>query len=439
MIDASAVEPRRFLFVLWDGGGNVPPQLTIARRLVERGHEVRILAPRVLEQRIGAAGCAFVPYIRAPEHDSTSPRHDILQDWEPRTSFGAGARVRDRLMAEPALAFARDLLDALEKEPADIAVIDYLLLGAYIGAERAAIPTAALIHHIYPLPDPAIPPFGQGFQLANGTLGRLRDALFRRVFAQFYGAALPPMNEARRQLGLPPFSSIFDLFNQPDRVLVLSSRAFDFPAAALPGNVRYVGAQLDDRTPATAWESPWDADDLRPLVVVSASTTFQQQRDLLRRVIQALAGMPVRALVTVGPALDVEAFPQHPNVVLRPYVPHRQVVPQADLVITHGGHGTVMTALSNGVPVLCLPMGRDQADIAARAVWRGAGLSLSSRSKPAAIRQTVTRMLADQRFRAGARRTADEISRADGESSVIEELETLYDPARSARLLSRTV
>jgi MGT family glycosyltransferase len=186
--------------------------------------------------------------------------------------------------------------------------------------------------------------------------------------------------------------------------------------------------------PSTVWESPWDVDDQRPFVVVSASTTYQHQRDLLQRVIDALAGMPVRVLVTVGPALDIESFPQHANVALRSFVPHSQVVPQADLVITHGGHGTVMTALANGVPVLCLPMGRDQADVAARAVWRGAGLSMSARSKPDAISRTVMRMLADQRFRVGAQRVADEIPRADGESSVIDELETLYDPERSARV-----
>jgi MGT family glycosyltransferase len=435
MIDASAVEPRRFLFVLWDGGGNVPPQLAIARRLVDRGHKVRILAPRVLEQRIKAAGCVFVPYTRAPEHNSASPEHDILQDWEPRTPLGAAARVRDRLMAEPALAFARDVLDALEMEPADIVVVDCLLLGAYIGAERAGVPTAALFHQIYPLPDPAIPPFGLGFQPANGAPGRLRDALFRRIFARFYGAALSPVNDARRQLGLAPLSSIFEIFNQPDKVLILSSRAFDFPAAALPENVRYVGAQLEDSVPKTAWESPWAPDDQRPLIVVSASTTYQQQRDLLQRVIDALKGMPVRALVTVGPALDTDSLSQHANVVLRSYVPHQQVVPQADLVITHGGHGTVMMALSNGVPVLCLPMGRDQADVAARAVWRGAGLSMSSRSKPDAIRRTVMRMLAEPRFRVGARRVATEMACADGESSIVEELEALYDPERSARLL----
>jgi MGT family glycosyltransferase len=424
----------RFLFVLWDGGGNVPPQLAVARRLVARRHEVRILGPQVLKQRIEAAGGTFVPYSRVPEHDSTTPEKDLLQDWAARTPLGASARVRDRLMAGPALAFAQDVLGALDTYPADIVVTDYLLLGAFLGAERAGLPTAALIHHIYPLPDPAIPPFGMGFQPAHGVAGRLRDAIFRRAFVRFYDGALPRLNEARMALGLAPLASVFQLFARVDRVLVLSSRSFDFPAAALPGNVRYVGPQLDAPQPATSWEGPWRADDPRPLVVASFSTTVQRQKDVLQRVITALGELPVRALVTVGPAVDPASYQEPRNVVVRSFVPHQQVFPRADLVITHGGHGTVLTALACGVPVLCLPMGRDQADVAARAVWRGAGLSLSPRSKPDAVRQAVQRMLDEPHFREGARRVAEGMARADGESSAVEELEALSAPLEAQRL-----
>ena len=430
------VEPKRFLFVLWDGGGNVLPQLTVARRMVERGHHVNVLAPKVLAGRIEAAGCVFVPYTRAPEHDSRSPEHDILQDWQPRTPIGAAARVRDRLMASPALAFAEDVLAAHEQEPVDAVVTDYLLLGAYLAAERAELPLAALIHHIYPLPAPGIPPFGQGFRPATGAPGHLRDAIFRRIFTRFYGGALPPVNVARERLGLAPLGSIFDLFANPDRVLVLSSLAFDFPATALPGNVRYAGPQFDDSARETGWDAPWSADDRRPLVVVSLSTTYQRQERLLQRVIAALTEMDVRALVTAGPAVDAQTFGASGNVVLRPYVPHDLVMPHADLVVTHGGHGTVLTALAHGVPVLCMPMGRDQGDVAARAVWRGAGLSISARSKPEAIRKAIARMLADPSYRDGARRVAAGIVRADGEVPVIDELESLAGAARSPHLVS---
>lgn len=427
-----AIRPRRFLFVLWDGGGNVPPQLAVARRLVERGHAVRVLAPRVLEARIAATGAGFVPYRQAPEHEGAVPERDLLQDWAARTPLGAAARARDRLMLAPAPAFARDVLAALEDEPADVVAPDYLLLGAYLGAERAGRPVAALIHHIYPLPAPGLPPFGEGFMPARGPAGRVRDAAFGRLFARFYDAGLPRLNAARAELGLAPLASVFDLFARLDRALVLTRRAFDFPAAELPANVRYVGPPLDGSEGEPAWAGPWPVDDRRPLVVASFSTTFQRQADTVRRVMTALSTLPVRALVTAGPALDPAAFAAPPNGVVAPYVPHRRVFPQADLVISHGGHGTVIAALAAGVPVLCLPMGRDQGDVAARVVWHGAGLRLPSRARPAAIRRAAGRLLGEPRFRDGARRLAHALADEDGAGGAAAELEALAGAARAA-------
>ena len=218
---------------------------------------------------------------------------------------------------------------------------------------------------------------------------------------------------------------MFDLFARLDRALVLTSPAFDFPAAALPANVRYVGPQLNGPMSGTPWRGPWGVEDRRPLIVVGFSTTFQRQGDLVHRVIEALGALPVRALVTAGPALDTASLRASPDVSVQPYVPHRRVFPQADLVITHGGHGTVIAALACGVPVLCMPMGRDQADVAARAVWRGAGLRLSSRARPGAIRRAVVRMLDDPRFREGARRIAEGMAQEGGGSLAVTQLEAL--------------
>ena len=83
-----------------------------------------------------------------------------------------------------------------------------------------------------------------------------------------------------------------------------SVSAFDFPARALPPNVRYVGPQLDDPAWAQPWTSPWPDDHPDPLMVVGLSSTFQDQGALLQKVIDALGGMRVRGLMTLGPALD---------------------------------------------------------------------------------------------------------------------------------------
>src|SRR5215210_1514358 len=104
MTTGSAQQPRRFLFVIWEGGGNVPPQLALARRLVARGYDVRVMSDPCNEEDAAAMGCRFVPYVRAPHRVDKSADSDFIRDWEAPNPREAFARLRDRLMFGPALA-----------------------------------------------------------------------------------------------------------------------------------------------------------------------------------------------------------------------------------------------------------------------------------------------------------------------------------------------
>jgi hypothetical protein len=108
---------REFLFVLWAGGGNVPPQLAIARRMVARGHRVRMLAPAVLRESIEAAGIVFEPYREVPEHDESVPERSLVRDFGARSKLAAAAAARDNLVAAMARPVAADVLTTLERRP----------------------------------------------------------------------------------------------------------------------------------------------------------------------------------------------------------------------------------------------------------------------------------------------------------------------------------
>jgi len=108
--------------------------------------------------------------------------------------------------------------------------------------------------------------------------------------------------------------------------------------------------------------------------------------------------------------LPLDALRVSPNAILVDWVPHASVVPWADVVITHGGMGTVMEALSHGVPLVCIPMGRDQYGNADRISTLGAGKTLEASSAPDVVRATVTDVLSSPSYRAAARNLADLIS-----------------------------
>jgi MGT family glycosyltransferase len=245
------------------------------------------------------------------------------------------------------------------------------------------------------------------------------------MFIRIFATGLPRLNEARARLGLEPIHTVPEVFERADRVLVLSSQAFDYHSDGLSPNLCYVGAQLDDPAWAEPWQSPWEANHPDPLVVVGLSTTNQGQGKLLQRVADALGQLPVRGLVTTGPSVDPATLRAPANVVVLRSAPHAQVFREADAVVTHAGHGTVIRALASGLPLVCIPMGRDQPDIAARVVHRGAGLRLSPGASPAKLRTAIQRVVTEPHFREAAQRLAAAIALETESDSGVEELESL--------------
>jgi UDP:flavonoid glycosyltransferase YjiC (YdhE family) len=86
---------------------------------------------------------------------------------------------------------------------------------------------------------------------------------------------------------------------------------------------------------------------------------------------------------------------------------------------------------------VCLPVGRDQPDNAARVAWRGAGLGLSPRSSPAVIGAAVQHVLHDQRFAAAARRLGSAFSRDAAAERAARALEAVADEAVADQLEGR--
>jgi MGT family glycosyltransferase len=213
-------------------------------------------------------------------------------------------------------------------------------------------------------------------------------------------------------------------------VLVACPQAFDAAMSVLPKNVRYVGAILDE-PPTAPRASPWPLADGRPRVLVALSTTFQHQEAMLRRIAAALTTLPLEAVITVGPAVELGALVPARNVAIVRYLAHRMVLPDCALVITHAGLGTVMAALAHGVPLLCLPMGREQHDNAARVAACGAGCVLTPDADMGAISQAICTMLAAPEYRTAARHMATTIARRDGRKVAVDALEKLLHATSS--------
>src|SRR5215831_6886891 len=118
-----------FLFAHWEGGGNTPPLLSVMRRLVARGHTVRLIGEPCNRQEVEATGASLVSYTRAPHRADKSAQSDPLRDWEVKSPLALMARARDVLFFGPAFALAQDVMEALKVVPADTVVTGEALFG----------------------------------------------------------------------------------------------------------------------------------------------------------------------------------------------------------------------------------------------------------------------------------------------------------------------
>ena len=114
--------------------------------------------------------------------------------------------------------------------------------------------------------------------------------------------------------------------------------------------------------------------------------------------------------------------------------PHRAILPESAIVITHAGHGTVLKALAAGVPLVCVPMGRDQADNTVRVLRLGAGVRVGKTAGPRQFAAAVRRVLDQPRYVQAARSFAATLAReAETQPTAIDEAETLLTLGRSRR------
>jgi UDP:flavonoid glycosyltransferase YjiC (YdhE family) len=413
-----AEQRRRFLFAMFQGGGNIPLIMPIVAELVRRGHDVRILAgPNVRRfpvpvsegwrKRIEDAGATLVPLVEPPDppHVTAPPLRGLAFGWMPeRLVPYARDQARTTLWSST---WASNVTEQTRESPVDAVVADYWLPGAIAAAKAAGTPSAVIIHNAFPPRAKGQPPKGSGFMPARTPIALLRHALWQWPYDRIWQRdGLPAHNITRHELGLPPLRSVFDEFGRANSALILGYKEFDFPGR-LATNTRYVGTPIDDGGASQdLWSPPWPADDARPLVLVSLSTLMQGQAPTMHRILEALDNMPVRALVTLGPSLHRDEFRAPSNVALETFVPHGAVLPHVAAAITQCGLGTFTKALRHGVPLLCMPILADQPDNAARIVAYGAGLRLPPDAAAARIRAAFMRVVEEPRFREGAARFA---------------------------------
>ncbi len=418
----------RILFTTFEGGGHVSPMLVVARALKARGATVLVMSDEANRAEAERSGLAFRAWATAPNRQEAGRADDPLTDWRRRWPPALVRSLCEAVITGPSNAYARDALEAMDSFRPDLVVSNELLFGVIAAGEAQRVPVALLSANVWCFPDrPDVPPFGPGWGPARNALEAHRERAGRAMIARWYDMGLSDLNQTRRRLGLPGAVHVLDQLGAVSLRVLGTSAAFDFGQ----GGQGYVHAgPLLDIHPA---DRPHPLiDPGRSNVLISFSTTFQDQGSLMRRCAKALSGCGRNVIVTTGPAVSPDVFGDLADTRVAAHAPHDAIVPFCDLVICHGGHGTLMRPLMLGRPVLCLPMGRDHADNGVRLSRRGAGRVLSRRATRGAIRRAAEDLIETPSWRENAEALGARIRRTASEErkAALDALETVANAGR---------
>lgn len=298
----------------------------------------------------------------------------------------AGARIHSR-----AAYISTEILPDLSAMLPELVVSDILTAGGGMAAERLDVPWVELSPHPLYSPSVGLPPIGSGLAPGEGVRGRLRDSMMRAATGRSIKQGLRQRSEARVGVGLPALDP------GPAARLIATLPALEVPRPDWPENAHVVGPLL--------WEPTTDLLDVppgdEPLVMIAPSTAHTGAEGMLETALSALDGAGVRVVASMldTPPADLPSW-------ARAGLGRQDaLLASASVVVCGAGHGMLAKALLAGVPVVAVPGGGDQWELANRAARQGSAVVVRPLSRDA-LHDAVRQVLGDPSFAQAAQRAA---------------------------------
>jgi UDP:flavonoid glycosyltransferase YjiC (YdhE family) len=237
-----------------------------------------------------------------------------------------------------------------------------------------------------------------------------------------FARMIEPADALRKEFGLVPDQG----------AAMRNARAFSaFPASMEPSNgdcATLPQFRVSASTPTVLTDKlDWASSDGIPRIYMTFGTVMGSSDDakaVFRATLAAVGGEDLNVLMTTGPAMDVNALGPIPkNVTMRDFVPQSDVFPHVDAMLCHGGSGSILGALSAGLPLVVTPIGADQPENASAVAALGAGIAVNGPDVQG-IREALHKVLTNQSYRDAAQRVASEMKEHAGIEEAVDEMLT---------------
>ncbi len=296
-------------------------------------------------------------------------------------------------------------------------------------AELVGLPWVNVCNGLPLNSEPAVPPYFTVWPYRETWAALARNKLAYACLEIAWTSKKRLINRCRKSWRLEPHRSLHDTFSPFAQISQLVPE-FDFPRRDLPGHVHYVGPLARGNAPAV--EFPWGRVDGRPLIYASLGTVVNRNDRLHRIIVDACSAIDAQLVLSLGKAGNVDAYQDLPgDPIIVDFAPQRELLHRAAIAITHGGLNSTLESLSEGVPLVAIPVAFDQPGVAARIRRTGAGEFVPSPDINASrLRTIVNRVLGTSSFRDAAARIRPALVKSGGAHEAVRIIEEVIRTGR---------
>lgn len=401
--------------------GHLNPMTALGRELLRRGHRVTIIQILDAQAQALATGLNFQVI-----GEKDLPAGALAQQFAQLGQLSGLAAIRYtvNLIRQGATIVLRDAPEVIRKAGIEALLVDQVAAEGATVAEYLGIPFITVCNALLLNQEPGIPPFVTSWSRNTAPWALLRNGFTYSILEQIAQPIRRVVGEYRQKWQLPPYKNVSDVFSKLAQISQQVAE-FEFPRTSLPDYFHFTGPLSDPagREPVTF---PYEQLTGQPLIYASMGTLQNRKQDIFTIIAEACVGLDAQLVVSLGSSSAPDSLPKLPgSPLIVKYAPQLQLLQKAALTITHAGLNTALESLSNGVPMVAIPITNDQPGVGARIVWIGAGEVVPlSRISTTNLRAAIQKVLTQDSYKSNASRLQQAILQSGGVSRAADIVET---------------
>lgn len=392
--------------------GHLNVMIPLGYELLRRGHRVTVVGFLDARSKTLASGLEFQPLA-----EDEFPLGSKAEEFAQRGQLSGLAALKHTLKAvqQRVVVMLADAPTTIKKAGIEALLVDQVSIEGGTIADCLNLPFITVCGGLILNREPNLPPIFTTWQYSPTWKGRLRNRIgFWLVELLLVKSIRETIAKYREEWKLPIYAHPNDYYSKLAQISQQPPE-FDFPRQNLPPHFHFTGPY---QNPALRKPVPFPFEQLtgKPLIYASMGTIQNRLVEVFQTIASACEGLDAQLVIDLGGGATPESLPKLAgNPIVVGYAPQLELLKRATLTITHAGMNTTLESLSNGVPMVAIPVTNDQPGIAARIAYTGVGevVSLKELSVPK-LRSAVEKVLTQESYRKRAIALQEAIARSGG-------------------------